>query len=132
MLRLLDTNTCIYYLNRVSENLIAQFRKYSPSDIKLSSITVAELFFGVKISKAKKKNRAIVESFISTFGIIPFDEAGSRTYAKIRASLEKKGSPIGPMDLLIASVSLANNFILVTNNTKEFSRISKLKLENWL
>ena len=132
MQRLLDTNTCIYYLNRVSENLIAQFRKYSPSGIKLSSITVAELFFGVEKSSAKKKNRAIVESFVSTFEIIPFDEAGSRTYAKIRASLEKKGSPIGPMDLLIASVSLTNNFILVTNNTKEFSRIRKLKLENWL
>lgn len=132
MQRLLDTNTCIYYLNRVSENLIAQFRKYSPSGIKLSSITVAELFFGVEKSSAKKKNRAIVESFVSTFEIIPFDEAGSRIYAKIRASLEKKGSPIGPMDLLIASVSLANNFILVTNNTKEFSRIRKLKLENWL
>jgi tRNA(fMet)-specific endonuclease VapC len=132
MQRLLDTNTCIYYLNRVSENLIAQFRKYSPSGIKLSSITVAELFFGAEKSNAKKKNWTIVESFVSTFEIIPFNEAGSRIYAKIRASLEKKGSPIGPMDLLIASVSLANNFILVTNNTKEFSRISKLKLENWL
>jgi tRNA(fMet)-specific endonuclease VapC len=132
MQRLLDTNTCIYYLNRVSENLIAQFRKYSPSGIKLSSITVAELFFGAEKSNAKKKNWTIVESFVSTFEIIPFNEAGSRIYAKIRASLEKKGSPIGPMDLLIASVSLANNFILVTNNTKEFSRIRKLKLENWL
>ena len=132
MLRLLDTNTCIYYLNQISENLIAQFRKYSPSDIKLSSITVAELFFGVEKSSVKKKNRAIVESFVSTFEIIPFDEASSRTYAKIRASLEKKGTPIGPMDLLIASISMTYNLILVTNNTKEFSRIGKLKLENWL
>jgi tRNA(fMet)-specific endonuclease VapC len=132
MLRLLDTNTCIYYLNRVSENLIARFRKYSPSGIKLSSITVAELFFGAEKSNAKKKNWTIVESFVSTFEIIPFNEASCRTYAKIRVSLEKKGSLIGPMDLLIASISLTNNFILVTNNTKEFSRISKLKLENWL
>jgi tRNA(fMet)-specific endonuclease VapC len=132
MLRLLDTNTCIYYLNQVSENLIVQFRKFSPSGIKLSSITVAELFFGVEKSSAKKKNRAIVESFVSTFEIIPFDEAGSMTYAKIRASLEKKGTPIGPMDLLIASISMTYNLILVTNNTKEFSRIGKLKLENWL
>jgi tRNA(fMet)-specific endonuclease VapC len=132
MLRLLDTNTCIYYLNRVSENLVAKFRKFSPSGIKLSSITVAELFFGVEKSSAKKKNRAIVESFVSTFEIIPFDEASSRTYAKIRASLEKKGTPIGPMDLLIASISMTANLILVTNNTKEFSRIGKLKLENWL
>jgi tRNA(fMet)-specific endonuclease VapC len=87
MQRLLDTNTCIYYLNQVSENLIVQFRKFSPSGIKLSSITVAELFFGVEKSSAKKKNRAIVESFVSTFEIIPFDEASSMTYAKIRASL---------------------------------------------
>ena len=132
MLRLLDTNTCIYYLNRVSENLIVQFRKFSPSGIKLSSITVAELFFGVEKSSAKKKNRAIVESFVSTFEIIPFDEASSMTYAKIRASLEKKGTPIGPMDLLIASISMTYNLILVTNNSKEFSRIAKLKLENWI
>ena len=132
MLRLLDTNTCIYYLNQVSENLIVQFRKFSPSGIKLSSITVAELFFGVEKSSAKKKNRAIVESFVSTFEIIPFDEASSMTYAKIRASLEKKGTPIGPMDLLIASISMTYNLILVTNNSKEFSRIAKLKLENWI
>ena len=132
MLRLLDTNTCIYYLNRVSEKLNARFMEYSPSDIRLSSITVAELFYGAEKSKAKRKNRAIVESFVSTFNIIPFDDTSSRSYAKIRASQERKGSPIGPMDLLIASICMTYNLILVTNNTKEFSRINKLKLENWL
>lgn len=132
MIRLLDTNTCIYYLNKTSDRLVAQFKKFSPSDIKLSSIAVAELFYGAEKSKAKKKNWAIVEIFISTFEIIPFDDASSRLYAKIRASLEKSGTPIGPMDLLMASISLANNFILVTNNTKEFKRVKKLKLENWL
>ncbi|MGD8665683.1 MAG: type II toxin-antitoxin system VapC family toxin [Desulfobacterales bacterium] len=132
MLRMLDTNTCIYYLNQISDNLLSQFKKYSPSEVKLSSITVAELYYGAEKSKAKNKNLATTENFISTFDIIPFDEASSRTYAKIRATLEKKGTPIGPMDLLIASICMTYNLILVTNNTGEFSRISKLRLENWI
>ena len=132
MLYLLDTNTCIYFLNRSSERIISQFKKYSPSEIMLSSITVAELFYGAEKSKARKKNWAVVEDFISNFGIVPFDEKSCQTYAKIRASLEKLGVPIGPMDLLIASISLAKNFILVTNNIKEFRRIKGLKLENWV
>lgn len=132
MMRLLDTNTCIYFLNRASDRIIAQFKKFSPSGIKLSSITVAELFFGAEKSKAKKKNWEIVESFVSTFEIIPFDGKSSRIYAKIRASLEEAGTPIGPMDLLIASISLANGFVLVTNNIKEFKRIKKIRLESWL
>ena len=132
MIRLLDTNICIYFLNRSSDNIIAQFKKLSPSEIKLSAITVAELFFGVEKSKAKRRNYQMVESFVSTFETIPFDEKCSKIYAKIRVSLEKAGNPIGPMDLLIASISLAHNFILVTNNTKEFNRVKKLKSENWL
>ena len=132
MLYLLDTNTCIYFLNRSSERIISQFKKYSPSEIMLSSITVAELFYGAEKSKARKKNWAVVEDFVSNFGIVPIDEKSCQTYAKIRASLEKSGVPIGPMDLLIASISLANNFILVTNNIKEFRRIKGLKLENWV
>ena len=90
------------------------------------------MFYGAEKSKAKKKNRATVENFISTFEIIPFDEKSCKIYARIRASLEKSGVPIGPMDLLIASISLANSFILVTNNIKEFRRIKGLKLENWV
>ena len=132
MLYLLDTNTCIYFLNRSSERIISQFKKYSPSEIMLSSITVAELFYGAEKSKARKKNWAVVEEFVSNFGIVAFDEKSCQTYAKIRASLEKLGVPIGPMDLLIASISLAKNFILVTNNIKEFRRIKGLKLENWV
>ena len=132
MMRLLDTNTCIYFLNKASDSIIAQFKKFSPSVIKLSSITVAELFFGAEKSKAKRKNWQIVESFISTFEIISFDGESSRIYAKIRAYLEEAGTPIGPMDLLIASICLANDFVLVTNNIKKFKRIKKIRLESWL
>ena len=132
MLYLLDTNTCIYFLNRSSERIVSQFKKYSPSEILLSSITVAELFYGAEKSKARKKNWAVVEEFVSNFDIVPFDEKSCQTYAKTRASLEKSGLPIGPMDLLIASISIANNYILVTNNIKEFKRIKGLKLKNWV
>ena len=132
MTRLLDTNTCIYYLNQSSDRLMANFRKYSPSELKLSSLTVAELFYGAEKSKAKKKNITVVERFITTFEIMAFDDACCKTYAIVRASLEKAGTPIGPMDLLIASISIAHHFVLVTNNTKEFRRVKKLKLENWL
>jgi tRNA(fMet)-specific endonuclease VapC len=132
MIHLLDTNTCIYFLNRTSERIISQFKRFSPSEIKLPSITVAELFYGAEKSKAQKKNRDIVARFVSTFEIIPFDERCCIIYARIRASLEKSGVPIGPMDLLIASISLANNFLLVTNNIKEFKRIKGLKTDNWV
>ena len=132
IMRLLDTDTCIYFLNRTSENLIAQFKKFSPSDIKLSAITVAELLYGAEKSQAKNKNLESVQHFVSTFDIIPFDGTCCKTYARIRTGLEKSGTPIGPMDFLIASICIANNYILVTNNTKEFSRLKKLKLENWL
>ena len=132
MIHLLDTNICIYFLNRYSDRIVARFKKLSPSEIKLSAVTVAKLFFGAEKSTVKRKNWQVVESFVSVFETIPFDDKCTKIYAKIRASLERAGNPIGPMDLLIASISLANDFILVTNNTREFNRIKKLKLENWL
>lgn len=132
MIRLLDTNICIYFLNKTSKKLIDHFQRSAPANIKLSSITVAELYYGADKSKARIKNRKVAEEFVSTFQIIPFDSTCCSYYSKIRNSSERSGKPIGPMDMLIASICLANNFILVTNNTKEFKRIAQLKLENWL
>jgi len=132
MTYLLDTNTCIYFLNRSSERIVSRFKKLSPSDIKLPSVTVAELFYGAEKSKARKKNYALVQDFISAFEIVPFDEKSCRAYAKVRLYLEKAGTPIGPMDLLIASIGLANQFVVVTNNEEEFARVRGLKVKNWL
>ena len=129
---LLDTNTCIYFLNRSPEKIISRMKSLTPSNIKLSSITVAELFFGAEKSKAQKKNRTIVQGFIGNFELIPFDEKCCQNYAKTRAALEKSGSPIGPMDLLIATITITHNLILVTNNVAEFKRIKGLNLENWI
>jgi tRNA(fMet)-specific endonuclease VapC len=129
---LLDTNTCIYYLNKASAGVVAQFRKLSPSQIKLPAITVAELYYGAEKSKAKSKNLETVEDFVTTFEVLPFDGKCCESYGKIRAFLERSGVPIGPMDLLIASIGMANNCILVTNNTREFKRIKGLRVDNWL
>ncbi|TSA11678.1 MAG: type II toxin-antitoxin system VapC family toxin [Deltaproteobacteria bacterium] len=131
-MRLLDTNICIYFLNQTSERIIGRFQNLSPSQIKLPSITVAELYYGAEKSKARAKNRERVKRFVSTFEIVPFDQKACATYAKVRCALEKLGTPVGPMDLLIASIGLAHNFVLVTNNVKEFERVKGLKLENWL
>lgn len=128
----LDTNICIYFLNRSSEKIISKMKSLSPSDIKLSTITVAELFFGAEKSKAKKKNRATVRSFSENFEHLPFDKRCYHSYAKTRTDLEKSGSIIGPMDLLIASITLAHGYTLITNNIREFSRIKGLKIENWI
>ncbi len=128
----LDTNTCIYFLNKSSENIMSKMKSLSPTDIKLSSITITELLFGAEKSRAKKKNKEIVQRFADNFEQIPFDSLCCQVYAEIRNSLEKKGTPIGPMDLLIASISLTHNMVLVTNNTKEFKRVKGLMIENWM
>jgi tRNA(fMet)-specific endonuclease VapC len=132
VIRLLDTNTCIYFLNRASEGIVKRFKELSPSHIKLPSITVAELCYGAEKSRFKSRNLERVKRFVSTFEIISFDEKACTAYAKIRYSLERSGTPVGPMDLLIASTGLAHNFIVVTNNVKEFRRVKGLRLENWL
>lgn len=132
MIRLLDTNTCIYFLNRASEKVVQQFKELSPSQIKLPSITVAELYYGAEKSNFKAKNREKVKRFVSTFEIVSFDEKACTAYAKIRHSLERSGTPVGPMDILIASIGLAHNLTVVTNNIKEFKRVKGLKLQNWV
>jgi len=132
VIRLLDTNTCIYFLNRASQRIVERFKELSPSQIKLPSITVAELYYGAEKSKFKSRNRERVKRFVSTFEIVSFDEKACRSYAKIHYSLERSATLVGPMDLLIASIGLAHNFTLVTNNVMEFQRLKGLKLENWL
>ena len=132
MIWLLDTNTCIYFLNRASEKIVDRFRELSPSQLRLPSITVAELYYGAEKSKARAKNRDKVKRFVSAFEVIPFDEKTCSVYSKMRCALERSGTPLGPMDLLIAAIGLTHNFILVTNNIKEFRRVKGLKIENWL
>ena len=128
---LLDTNICIKYLNKRSENIINRLLQISKNDVSICSVVKAELYFGAQKSKDTEKTLEKVESFISFLSSYPFDDIAAIEYGIIRATLEMSGNLIGPNDLMIAAIAKANNLILVTNNTKEFSRISDLAVEDW-
>lgn len=127
---LLDTNTCIYIINNRPPNVLEKFRKYKAGEVGISSIAASELAYGVAKS-GSLKNRKALEMFLAPLQILPFDSQCLWFYADLRASLEKQGQSIGPMDTLIAAHALSINGTLVTNNVKEFVRVPKLKLENW-
>lgn len=127
----LDTNICIHYLKgehpSIRENLLAT----APNEIKIPVIVHSELIYGVQKSSRKKENQLKLQEFLMPFEIVSYTERMSETYAEIRAGCEKNGEPVGPNDLLIAAIVLANNGTLATRNTKEFSRIPNMKLAAW-
>lgn len=131
MTYLLDTNTCIKYLNGKSENIRQRLEGSQPQDIVLCSVVKAELFYGAMKSANPQKNLAKLQPFVSRFVSFSFDDVAADVYGRIRADLEKLGTPIGPNDLLIAAIGVANDVTLVTHNTREFSRVTGLKLEDW-
>ena len=127
---LLDTNTCIYIINNRPPNVLEKFRKYKAGEVSISSIAASELAYGVAKS-GSAKNRKALDMFLAPLQILPFDSQCLWFYADLRASLEKQGLSIGPMDSLIAAHALSIDGTLVTNNIKEFMRVPKLKLDNW-
>lgn len=128
---LLDTNTCIRYLNRRSTVVANRLHGTPESDIAVCSVVKAELYFGAMRSAnpqvTLQGQRVFVERFIS----LPFDDASVLYYAQIRADLANKGTPVGGNDLMIAAIAMANNLILVTHNTREFGRVENLQIEDW-
>ena len=128
---LLDTNICIYIINKNPQNMVKKICNLSPQDVKISSITVAELEYGASKSSRRDQNRTALYNFFSAFEIIAFDARDAEIYGMIRTELERQGKLIGPYDLQLAAQALARDLIFVTNNTAELSRIVKLKLENW-
>ncbi len=128
----IDTNICIYFLKGSSNNLQKKFLELIPNDIKIPSIVKAELLYGAEKSAKKKENRKLITNFLFPFEIVSFESNTADSYAKIRYQLEKKGEIIGPNDLIITSIALANEGTLVTNNLKEFKRVKGLRVENWL
>jgi len=131
MIYMLDTNICIYLIQQKSPRLLQRIRRQSPGDIGLSSITVAELRYGVAKSSAVERNRQALERFLLPFGILDFDEIAAITYGQARSTLERAGTPIGPLDNLIGAHALSLGMRLVTNNMREFQRIPGLSVENW-
>ncbi len=127
---LLDTNICIYIINAKPPHVLARFHKFHLGEIGLSSVVAAELAFGVAKSGSDRNRRAL-EMFLAPLEILPFDEPSVWAYGQLRADLERSGQSIGSLDTMIAAHALSINAILVTNNTREFSRVKGLQLENW-
>lgn len=128
----LDTNTCIYFLKGTYRSIKEEFKKRKPEEIKIPSMVKAELLLGVEKSERREENLLVYRRFLEPFEIVGFDDDGALLYAKIRASLEKKGEIIGPNDMIIAATVMANRGILISHNLKEFKQISGLLLEDWV
>jgi tRNA(fMet)-specific endonuclease VapC len=128
---LLDTNACIRILNNSSASLVVRLRAEDPTRVRLCSITKAELLFGARRSSRIAANLRLLERFFVPFVTLPFDDRCAEHYAAIRTELADRGQPIGPNDLLIAATALAHDLALVTHNTKEFSRVAGLRIEDW-
>jgi len=128
---LLDTNICIFAINKKTPQLINTINKKSKHDIYISSLTIAELEFGVENSQYVEKNRVALLKFISLFRILPFDDEDAVCYGKLKTKLKKKGEIIGPIDMLLAAQALSKDLIFVTNTADEFSRVDGLKIEDW-
>jgi tRNA(fMet)-specific endonuclease VapC len=128
---LLDTNICIYIMNKRPAKVINKFKQREVGEIGLSSITVSELQYGVAKSNQRELNRQRLNEFIAPLDILTYDELAAEAYGNIRIQLEKSGQTIGPLDTLIAAHALSRNLILVTNNETEFQRVKNLKVVNW-
>lgn len=131
MTYMLDTNACIHYLNHPVSPIRRRMELLRPVDVLVCSVVKAELYYGANRSRRKPETLASLEEFLSLLTSLPFDDNAARVYGKIRAELSSRGTPIGPNDLMIASIALANDVALVTHNTREFGRVDGLRIEDW-
>jgi tRNA(fMet)-specific endonuclease VapC len=129
---MLDTDTCIALIKRQPPNLIKRLQAKAVGDVGVSSVTLAELRFGVSKSVPRKQNQAALDQFLLPLDIAAFDELAADSYGDVRAELESNGTPIGPLDTLIAGHALSLNVVLVTHNMREFKRITGLRIDDWL
>ena len=128
---LLDTDTCIYTIKQKPTQVIEKLQTLSISDVGISAITLSELEYGVSRSARPEQNKLALTQFVAPLEILPYDDMAAAWYGRIRADLESQGTPIGPLDTLIAAHALALECILVTKNESEFSRIPGLAIESW-
>ena len=131
MTYMLDTNICIFAIRNRSQKVLDRIRENMFSGLCISAITLAELMHGVEKSLYPDRNRAALLQFLSILDVLPFDDGAAIEYGKICADLQHKGTPISPMDMLIAGHAKVEKLTLVTNNTREFARVADLRLEDW-
>jgi tRNA(fMet)-specific endonuclease VapC len=127
---LLDTDTCIYALKR-NESVLRNLLSTAREDVLISVITEAELLTGAAKSSSSAKSLRLIESFLRPLTILDFTSEDATAYAAVRAKLERAGTPIGPLDTLIASQAIARDLTLVSHNEREFRRVTGLALANW-
>ncbi len=128
---LLDTNICIYIIKKKPFTVFERLKSKRITEVAVSSITLAELQFGVEKSQHKERNQLALNQFLAPLEILSFDAKAAQYFGKIRSELEKEGKPIGVFDMMIAAHALSLEATLITNNEKEFSRIKYLKMDNW-
>jgi len=131
MIYLLDTNACIHHLKFPNSFVTRQLATLLPADVAVCSITKAELFYGAMRSNNPTGALRTQQEFLAQFVSLPFDDRAGLIHGRIRAQLAALGTPIGPYDLQIAAIALDNNLTLVTHNTREFSRVEELRIEDW-
>lgn len=131
-MKMLDTNICIYTIKQKPVEVLDKFKTEIPNGLCISAVTLAELKHGVEKSIKPERNELALAQLLSALTVIPFDDLAAIEYGKICAYLQKKGTPIGTMDMLIAATAISADMTLVTNNTREFERIPNLSLENWV
>jgi len=128
---MLDTDTCSYIMKRSNSSVLKRLQKVDPKDVCISVITKSELLYGVELSPRRQQDEAALDAFLRHVEILDFPDKAALDYAGIRADLKKRGSMIGANDLLIAAHARSLGFILITNNTREFSRVHGLHIDNW-
>lgn len=132
MTYMLDTNICIYAMKKKPEKVLRRFKEELYNGMCISSITLAELEYGIKHSSDPIKNEQALLRFLAPLSILPFGPSAASEYGEIRAYLQRQGTPIGPLDMLIAGHARSEGMVLVTNNVREFERVPDLVLEDWV
>ena len=129
---MLDTNICVYIIKRKPKDTIERFRQTKISQVGISSITLSELEYGIVKSSKPDQNRFALAQFLAPMEILSYDDKAAQQYGILRSFLEKQGTPIGSLDILIAAHALSIDCVFVTNNQKEFNRVPNLNIDNWV
>jgi tRNA(fMet)-specific endonuclease VapC len=129
---MLDTDTCSYIIREHPESVLQRFRRLAMAQLCMSVVTYAELVYGVERSSSRRVNRPIIEDFVRHLDVLDWDSGAADQYGLLRTKLESAGTPIGAMDMMIAAHAKSIKAVLVTNNQKHFSKVTGLKIDNWI
>lgn len=128
---MLDTTICVDLIRRHNQHVLRRVKRRRPEDLCVSSVTLSELEYGAAKSANPEKNRLALAGFMTPLSVMPYDDMVAPVYGRVRAELEREGTPIGPLDTMIAAHALALGLTVVTDNEREFSRVTDLKVQNW-